>query len=152
MIKDFTLPNVDKEKINLMNLLDKQNVLLLFYRGSWWSAWEQRLSRVRQDYDQIKKTNTEVVTISVDTPEETKEFKNKLNLPFIMLSDENLDVIREYNTLDEKEREAGYISLVATFIISKEKVQYEYISQDHWEDVPSNQSIIEILEKMEDES
>ena len=152
MIKDFTLPNVDKEKINLMNLLDKQNVLLLFYRGSWWSAWEQRLSRVRQDYDQIKKTNTEVVTISGDTPEETKEFKNKLNLPFIMLSDENLDVIREYNTLDEKEREAGYISLVATFIISKEKVQYEYISQDHWEDVPSNQSIIEILEKMEDES
>ncbi|MFP4457263.1 MAG: redoxin domain-containing protein [Clostridia bacterium] len=108
------------------------------------------MSRVRQDYDKIKKTDTEVVTISVDNPEETKKFKEKLDLPFIMLSDKNLDVIKEYNTLDEKEREDGPISLVATFIISKEKLHFKYISQDHWEDVPSNKSIIEILEKMED--
>jgi len=106
------------------------------------------LSRVRQDYQEIRKTNTEVVTISVDSPKVTKEFREKLNLPFIMLSDEDLDVIKSYNTLDSKEREDGFISLVATFIFSKDSIIYQYISKDHWDDVPSNEIILKKLKKL----
>ena len=147
-IIDFTLVDTNNEKVTLRDLLAKQNILLLFYRGSWWAAWSQRLSRVRQDYQEIRKTNTEVVTISVDSPKVTKEFREKLNLPFIMLSDEDLDVIKSYNTLDSKEREDGFISLVATFIFSKDSIIYQYISKDHWDDVPSNEIILKKLKKL----
>jgi len=147
-IKNFTLIDTNCREVSLSDLLEKQNILLLFYRGSWWSAWEQRLSRVRQDYEKIKSTNTEVVTISVDSPKVTKEFKKRLDLPFIMLSDQKLEVINKYSTLDPKERKDGPISLVATFIFSKDTIMYQYISADHWEDVPSNEVILKELKKI----
>ncbi len=70
-----------------------------------------------------------VVGISVDTPEECKEFADKLELPFMLLSDERRQVINEYGASDIIEKNGKIICKSVIEIVEKdETVSYRHVS------------------------
>ena len=56
----------------------------------------------KKKYSQFKKYKTDIIGISKDSIESHKKFQNKYNLPFELLSDENIKVIKMLKAWGEK--------------------------------------------------
>ncbi len=80
------------------------------------------------DYQKLKSTGAEVLAISVDPPEKSRNLADKLKVPFPLLSDPRHKVIDTYGILDP----GGEISRAAVFIVDlKGVVRWSHISDDY---------------------
>ena len=96
------------------------------------------------DYDKIKAGGADVVAISVDKPEKSRELSDKLRLPFPILSDVDHKVIDEYDLYNA----AGKISKPATYILdTKGVVRWSFFDEDY-KIRPLHEVIIGELEKL----
>lgn len=94
-IIDFSL--VDEN--NVMHKLSdysSSRVLLYFYPKDDTPGCTKEACMITEVYDDFKKAGITVIGVSSDSPESHKKFKEKYNLPFILLSDPNKKVIKEY--------------------------------------------------------
>ncbi len=103
---------------------------------------------MQEKYSIIKeKYNTIVLGISVDSPEDAKEFQEKLGLSFPLLSDENRSTIEGYDVSDTVEKNGKVIALSANIVINQ-KGEVVYYHKGHYKDRPSADEMIEVLEKI----
>lgn len=72
---------------------------------------------MQQNYSRIQAEGAELVAISSDDVDETKDTVDGLNLKFTVLSDVSLETIIAYNVLDQTNFE---IARPATYIFSPE--------------------------------
>jgi len=80
------------------------------------------------NYDKFKAAGAEIVAISVDPPEKSREMAEKLKLTFTLLSDPEHKVIDRYGILDP----GGKISIASVFVVDKEGiVRWSYITDDY---------------------
>lgn len=106
------------------------------------------MSRVRQEIEAFNKLGSTVLAISVDTPTEARAFKEELELPFQVLSDEQRIAIDGYGATDSAERNGKTIAKVATVIINPEnEVVYKYVGT-HWSDRPTEEKMLAVLTKI----
>ena len=80
------------------------------------------------NYDKFKAAGAEILAISVDPPEKSREMAEKLKLNFTLLSDPEHKVIDRYGILDP----GGKISIASVFVVDKEGiVRWSYITDDY---------------------
>ncbi|RAH15950.1 MAG: peroxiredoxin [Methanobacteriota archaeon] len=90
---DFTLPTHDSKEFRLSDHRGKW-VILFFYARDGSPTCKRGCLSFKEQYDLFKSVNCEVVGISNDSIQTHKEFKELLDLPFPLLSD-NEEVVRE---------------------------------------------------------
>jgi hypothetical protein len=86
---------------------------------------------LRQFYWEIRGLGVDLVGAANDAPETNEELRQRLDLPFSLLSDENGDVARLYGALHEDEPRGRSIARVSVFLIRSAEsggtIAWEYV-------------------------
>lgn len=117
---DFTLKNKDGEDISLSDFLGKK-VILYFYPKDNTPGCTRQACAFAEAYNEFKTINAEVIGISKDSQNSHIKFAEKYNMPFVLLSDPDLDAIKKYDVWQEKKMcgKVGMGVVRTTFIIDE---------------------------------
>ncbi len=100
---DFTLLDKDGMEVTLSNLLkDHETVVVYFYPKDSTPGCTKQACGFRDNYSEFTKLNVPVIGISKDSVRSHMNFANKQKLPFILLSDPELNAIKAYDVWQEK--------------------------------------------------
>ena len=100
-VKDFALKDAFGKTHKLSDYLGKK-VVLYFYPKDDTPGCTKQACAFRDQYDDFKKADIVVIGISKDDSKSHKKFIEKYNLPFILLSDSNLEVASYFQAYGEK--------------------------------------------------
>jgi peroxiredoxin len=107
------------------------------------------LTQLRQSYFEFKALGVEFVTAANDTPEVNQELRERLDLPFTLLSDIDAEVARKYGAFHENEPRDRKIALTSMFLIDSAEhdriVRFEYVGPTTRHRVPNSRLLEEIL-------
>jgi len=78
------------------------------------------LKGLKKRYEQFRQAGTQIILISADLPQDLEEYRLKKTIPFLMLSDPDCDVIKEYGLYNPSERNG--IAVPAVFILDNSGV------------------------------
>ena len=98
---DFTLPD---QNGNMKSLSDfkGQKVILYFYPKDMTSGCTKQACAFGDLYPQFREKGAAVIGVSKDSVASHKKFEEKYGLPFTLLSDTELSVIKAYDVWKEK--------------------------------------------------
>lgn len=97
----FELPNQDGESVSLEDY-EGRPVVLYFYPRADTPGCTTEACSFRDNWDAYAEENVVVFGISDDPVEDIAEFKEKYDLPFDLLSDEDGSVASAYDSYGEK--------------------------------------------------
>ena len=133
---DFTLVDQDGNERKLSEFKGKK-IVLAFYPFDFSPVCTVEFGCFEQDLSKLNDLNAQVLGISVDSKYSHKEFAEKLNLKFPLLSDFSREVCKLYGTL----RKEGF-SERAYFIIDKNGiVRFKYMMPTPKDKLENNQLI-----------
>ena len=134
---DFTLLNEDGVEISLSQYLGKK-VILYFYPKDNTPGCTAQACGFASNYPQIVEKGAEIIGISKDSVASHKKFKEKYNLPFTILSDQELEVINLYDVYKEKMMYGKKVMGVVrtTYLINEEGIIVEAIDKVKAKDNP----------------
>ena len=118
---DFTLTDKDGNSVSLSNFLGKK-VVLYFYPRDNTPGCTRQACAFAAAYEDFKANDVVVIGISKDSVASHQKFAQKHNLPFVLLSDPELQAIQAYNVWQEKKL-YGKVSMGVvrtTFIIDEQ--------------------------------
>jgi thioredoxin-dependent peroxiredoxin len=98
---DFSLMGSDGKEHKLSDYKGK-NVALYFYPKDNTSGCTKEAEDFTQYFRDFDSKNTVIIGISKDSLKSHSNFINKVGIPFLLLSDENEEVINLYDVLKEK--------------------------------------------------
>jgi peroxiredoxin Q/BCP len=107
MIKDnskapnFKLPSTNNKDFEINKNL-KQYLVIYFYPRDNTPGCTNEAKDFSKLYKDFKKLNCEIIGISKDNIESHKKFIDKLKIPFQLLSDEKVVVLKKYGAWGEK--------------------------------------------------
>lgn len=118
----FTLTDDKGKKVSLKNYRDKKNVVLYFYPKASTPGCTVQACGIRDHQAEFKKLKTVVFGVSPDPINKLERFKEKQNLNFPLLSDEDKKVIEKYGAWGPKQFMGKKFDgvLRTTFIIGKD--------------------------------
>lgn len=118
---DFTLKETDGKNISLSDFKGK-NVVLYFYPKDNTSGCTAEAREFRDLHDEFEKLDTVILGISRDSLKSHAKFREKENLPFLLLSDEDKKVHELFNVMKLKKMYGKeYMGVErSTFIFNKE--------------------------------
>ncbi len=99
-LKKFSLNSTAKKMFELNKL--KNNLIIFIYPKDNTPGCTLESLDFKKKYSQFKKYKTDIIGISKDSIESHKKFQNKYNLPFELLSDEDIKVIKMLKAWGEK--------------------------------------------------
>ena len=117
----FTLKDKNGKDVSLSDFLGKR-VVLYFYPKDNTPGCTRQACAFAASYEGFKAKNIVVIGISRDSVESHRKFAEKHNLPFILLADPELEVIKSYGVWQEKKL-YGKVSMGVvrtTFIIDEQ--------------------------------
>ena len=120
---DFTLTDKDGRPVSLSDFRGRR-VVLYFYPKDNTPGCTRQACAFAGAYGKFKEKNVEVIGISRDSAASHLRFAEKYSLPFIILSDPELEAIKAYGVWQEKKMYGKTTMGVVrtTFIISPEGV------------------------------
>ena len=98
---DFCLIDKDGKEVRLSDFLGKK-VVLYFYPKDNTPGCTRQACAFASAYNGFREKGAEVIGISRDSVASHARFAEKYNLPFILLSDPSLEVIKAYGAFGEK--------------------------------------------------
>ena len=98
---DFTLTDKDGKQVSLSDFLGKK-VVLYFYPKDNTPGCTRQACAFAAAYEQFKEQDVVVIGISKDSTASHQKFAQKYDLPFILLSDPELQAIQAYDVWQEK--------------------------------------------------
>ena len=117
----FTLQDKDGRNVSLSDFAGKK-VILYFYPKDNTPGCTRQAQAFSTAYEKFKKMNIEVIGISKDSAASHTKFAEKYSLPFVLLSDPELNAIKAYGVWQEKKL-YGKISMGivrTTFVIDEQ--------------------------------
>ena len=137
---DFTLEDQDGNSISLSDFAG-QNILLWFYPKASTPGWTTEGQELRDEFQNFQDKNTIILGMSADSVKSQKNFCEKQNFPFSLLSDPDKSTIRKYEAIGMKKmygREYEGIFRIS-YLISKDGLiqkAYEKVKpKDHAKEV-----------------
>ena len=129
---DFTLPNQDREQVNLGAEVAKHPATVLaFFPAAFSSVCTKELCTIRDGLGALNNTKAQVYGISVDTFFALKAFGDSQKLTFPLLSDFNKDVIRAYDVYNPDMVGLKGIAKRAVVVVGKDGViKYKEVLDD----------------------
>ena len=117
----FTLTADDGAQVSLSDFRGKR-VALYFYPKADTPGCTRQACAIRDVYPELEGEGVAVIGISPDPPEKLVKFRQKHNLPFILLSDPDHRVAEAYGAWGEKKMYGkSYMGIIrSTFIIDEE--------------------------------
>lgn len=144
---DFPLSPGDMTGLRLSSLRGAP-VILLFYRGHWCQSCRRQLSQVASVYETIRALDSELVAVSADTRESTREAAEARAWPFPLVSDPGLTIIDRYGLRDDADQAGRRIARPATFILDADGiVRFCHVGVDR-QDRPAIGAILLALESL----
>ena len=98
---DFSLPDKNGNTVSLSDFLGKK-VVLYFYPKDDTPGCTRQACAFAASYEQFKTQDIVVIGISKDSAASHLKFAQKYDLPFILLSDPELQAIQAYGVWQEK--------------------------------------------------
>lgn len=98
---DFTLEDQDGTRISLNQFLG-QKILLWFYPKASTPGWTVEGQGLRDEFQNYTDKNTVILGMSADSVKKQKNFCEKQQFPFSLLSNPDKDVIRNYKAIGLK--------------------------------------------------
>ena len=117
---NFTLKDKDGRDVSLSDFLGKK-VVVYFYPKDNTPGCTRQACAFAGAYKQFAEKNVEVIGISKDSVASHIKFAEKFSLPFILLSDPELEAIKAYGVWQEKKL-YGKVSMGvvrSTFIVDE---------------------------------
>lgn len=119
---DFTLADQNGEMHSLSDYKGRK-VILYFYPKDMTSGCTSQACSFRDLYPQIREKGAVVLGVSKDSVESHKRFEEKHGLPFTLLSDADLSVIKAYDVLKTgKDGKPTGSLLRSTYLIDEDGV------------------------------
>lgn len=106
---DFTLQDKDGNSVSLSDFAGKR-VVLYFYPRDNTPGCSRQACAFAQNYEGLKSLDAEVIGISKDSVASHVKFAQKYDLPFVLLSDPELQAIQAYDVWQEKKM-CGKVSM-----------------------------------------
>lgn len=130
----FTLPDKDGKMITLSSFIGKK-VILYFYPKDNTPGCTKQALLYKEKYEEFVDKNTVVIGISKDSIKSHQKFATKFELPFILLSDTSVEVIKAYDVWKEKKfMGKTYMGVVrSTYLINESGIithAFENVSPD----------------------
>lgn len=98
---EFTLPDKDRNPVSLSDFLGKK-VVLYFYPKDNTPGCTKQACAFAASYEGFKAKNVAVIGVSKDSVASHQKFAAKYDLPFLLLSDPELQAIQAYGVWQEK--------------------------------------------------
>ena len=98
---EFTLPDKDGNPVSLSDFLGKK-VVLYFYPKDNTPGCTKQACAFAASYEGFKVKNVAVIGVSKDSVASHQKFAAKYDLPFLLLSDPELQAIQAYGVWQEK--------------------------------------------------
>ncbi|MGN0773633.1 MAG: thioredoxin-dependent thiol peroxidase [Candidatus Ventricola sp.] len=120
---DFTLTNQEGQAVSLSDFLGKK-VVLYFYPRDNTPGCTRQACAFAGSYAAFKAQEVVVIGVSKDSAASHAKFAAKYELPFILLSDPELEAIKAYDVWQEK-KNYGKVSMGVvrtTFVIDEQGV------------------------------
>ncbi len=120
---EFSLPDQNGEIRNLADYRG-QKVVLYFYPKDMTSGCTKQACGFGEMYPQFREKGAVVLGVSKDSVASHKKFEEKYGLPFTLLADPELDVIKAYDVWKEKKLygKASMGVVRTTYLIDEEGV------------------------------
>jgi peroxiredoxin len=145
---NFTLKNTDMQDVTLNALRGQKNVVLLFVPLAFTGVCTNELCSVRDNLNNYTSLNAEVFGISVDSPFAQKQWKEKEQLNFTLLSDFNREAVKAYGVQYDRLLSFEGVAKRSAFVIDKEgKVRYAEVMDDA-RNLPNFDKIRETLQSL----
>ncbi len=80
----------------LSDFRGKKNVVLAFYPKAFTPECTKQMCGYRDSIRAFNESDTEVIAISLDTPEKSVDFQRRYNLPFPVVADPDRVIVRAY--------------------------------------------------------
>jgi len=123
----FNLPDSDGNKVALKDFLGEK-VVLYFYPKDNTSGCTKEACDFNDSLKTFDKIKTKVIGISKDSQKSHIKFRDKYNLKFTLLSDEETKIIQKYGVWKEKSMYGRkYMGVERTTFIIDEKGKIEKI-------------------------
>lgn len=118
---EFSLPDKNGNTVSLSDFLGKK-VVLYFYPKDNTPGCTRQACAFAANYSEFEKKGTVVIGISRDSAASHTKFAEKYSLPFILLSDSGLEVIKAYGVWQEKKLygKLSFGVVRSTYIIDEE--------------------------------
>ena len=97
----FSLPDKDGKNVSLLDFAGKK-VVLYFYPKDNTPGCTRQACSFRDDIEEFITNDIIVIGISKDNVKSHEKFADKHSLPFILLSDPDLEAIKSYGVWQEK--------------------------------------------------
>ena len=139
---EFKLQDKDGNLVSLSDFKNKKIVLYFYPRDNTPGCTKQACS-FRDNYEEFKSKDVVVIGISKDSIKSHTNFAQKHDLPFILLSDPELEAIKAYDVWQEKKL-YGKVSMgvVRTTYIIDENGMIEKV----YDKVKTDKNVGEVLE------
>lgn len=148
---DFTGVDQNYNEIRLQQLLEKGDVVLIFYRGVWCPYCRRHLGELQDNLQFVLDEGASVVVVTPEQPEYIDEMVSRTGATFSIVHDKDYQIMRAYNTAfriseqtvdafrkltmrkasESNGNEDGVLPVPATYVISKEgKIKYVHFDKD----------------------
>ena len=117
---DFTLFDKDESAVKLSDHLGKKIVLYFYPRDNTPGCTRQACA-FAENFEEFKNLDVTVIGISKDSTASHIKFAEKYNLPFILLSDPEHEVIEAFGAWQEKKNygKVSFGTVRSTFVIDE---------------------------------
>ncbi len=112
---NFEGPTADGSLLSLKDFVGKKNVVLYFYPKDDTPGCTKEACSFRDNLQQIRSMDAEIVGVSLDSVESHKKFIAKYRLTFPLISDKEKHIARAYGVLSDTGTSTNRI----TFLIDK---------------------------------
>lgn len=92
----FSLRDQEGQQRTLSELRGDKMLLLFYYRGEFCPTSRKGLMDFADIYSRFEPLGAELIALSVDPPETSRDLRNKLKLPFTLLCDTDFEVAQSY--------------------------------------------------------
>jgi peroxiredoxin Q/BCP len=124
---NFTTTTESGDTIKLSSFKGKK-IFLYFYPKDNTSGCQEEACSIRDSYDVFERSDIPVFGISGGTDKSHKSFKEKNNLPFPLLMDEEFEIAKLYDVYQTKKMYGKeYLGIVRTTFLIDEKGKIEGI-------------------------
>jgi peroxiredoxin len=104
-IPNGELTTLEGKKVALKTLISQKPSILIFYRGGWCPYCNLQMGQLVKIEPDLMNMGYQVLAITPDKPESLKESLEKHGINYILLSDRNMELTRQFGLayrLDEK--------------------------------------------------
>lgn len=127
---DFSIPNQDSNLVSLSDFKGKK-LVLFFYPKASTPGCTAEACNLRDNVDRFRESGYEILGASADSPKRQSNFKNKFELPYDLLADEDHTLLNAYQVWGNKKfmgKEYDGIHRT-TFVIDENGVISDVISK-----------------------